>query len=112
MADDNYEAAALAGQAQEAFMTTQMSVARYMATRDPSIATTAKSDFDSYLVTLSQTASRLKDENSKKVAADTGTAGKAFEQALDDLVKQTGALDTLVNTTMSAVAEKANNSLS
>ena len=112
MADDKYEAAALAGQAQEGFMTSRLSIARYMATRDPNAAATAKSDFDSYLVTLSQTVSRLKDDDSKKVAAATDAASKEFEQALDELVKQTVALDTLVNTTMSAVAEKANNSLS
>ena len=49
MADDNYEAAALAGQAQSAFMTTQSLVCRYMVTIDPRIATNAKMDFESCL---------------------------------------------------------------
>lgn len=60
MADENYEAAALAGQATESFMLARTSAIRY-ATGDRKAGDNFKSDFDGFRIIFSQAATRAKD---------------------------------------------------
>jgi methyl-accepting chemotaxis protein len=111
MADDNYEAAALSGQAQEAFMQARLNAAKYFAKQDPKVAETTKRDLESYAITFSQISSRLKDEDSKRTATETTAAGNDFAKAFDEAVVKSIELNKMVSVTMAAIADKTSDAI-
>ena len=112
MGDENYEAAALAGQAQESFLSALIGVSRYVANGDRNVADSVKGDYDSYRIIFGQVISRIKDEASKQAAAATSAADKDFLKTFEELVKVSTDLNTLVTKSMAEVAEKTNKAIS
>ena len=111
MGDENYEAAALAGQAQESFLSALIGVSRYIATNDRNVAESVKGDYDSYRIIFGQVVTRVKDEASKQSAAVTTAADKEFMKTFDDLVKINTDLNILVNKTMGDLSDKTGNAI-
>jgi methyl-accepting chemotaxis protein len=107
MGDENYEAAALAGQAQESFLSALIGVSRYIATNDRNVADSVKGDFDSYRIIFGQTVSRAKGDAAKQAAVETSAADKEFAKVFDELVKLNTDLTTLAVKTMGDLSDKA-----
>jgi methyl-accepting chemotaxis protein len=76
------------------------------------MANTARQDLDSFSVVFSQTSSRLKNDDAKKVAAGVELSAKAYAQALEEMVKQTTEIDRITSTKMAEASEKANKGMS
>jgi methyl-accepting chemotaxis protein len=108
MADGDFEAAAIAGQVQEALMLARLNAQRFLANPDPKVAEDAKQNLEAYHGAVTQLIGGLKNPETKRLATDAGEMGVSYAQAFGEFVKLSADLDKLVNTTMAGIAEQSN----
>ncbi|MEZ5786437.1 MAG: methyl-accepting chemotaxis protein, partial [Xanthobacteraceae bacterium] len=106
MADGDIEAAAIAGQVQEALMLARINALRFVVQPDQKNVDAFRQQaaiFDRAIVELQ---TRLRNPERKRLAAEAAETGRNYAQAFDDVSKASFALDALVNQEMAGYAEK------
>ena len=97
MTDGDYEAAALAGQAQEALMGTRLLVARFLMAPSQKGVDDVKGRLEKFLSLMHPLEDRLRNPTRKRLAKETLDLALTYKATFDEAVNATLAVESLVN---------------
>ncbi|MBI3444113.1 MAG: HAMP domain-containing protein, partial [Magnetospirillum sp.] len=100
MADGDFEAAAMAGQAQEALMLTRLQASRFMARPSQKLADSVKERLAVFVKLARPLEARLHNPARKRLAGEVGALTETYAVAFDQVVEATLTVDKLVNEIM------------
>jgi methyl-accepting chemotaxis protein len=106
IADGDNEAAAVAGQVQEALMLARINALRFLVQPDQKLVETFKQQAATFDRAVTDLQGRLRNPERKRLAADAADLGRRYAQAFDEVAKATFELETMVNRTMADIADK------
>jgi methyl-accepting chemotaxis protein len=104
MEDGDYEAAALAGMAQESLMLARLSAVKFLADPSDELTKEAEKEVAEFVKEAESLAKRLRNPERKRLAAEAETNAKAYRDAFTQVIAATKALDTLVYKDMAGLA--------
>jgi methyl-accepting chemotaxis protein len=104
IADRDYEAAALAGQALDALMQARLSAVRFLALPSEELVNTAKARLADFLGAAEGLQSRLQNPQRKQAATEAAAVAAKYGEAFQGVVAATVETDTYVNKIMAAKA--------
>jgi hemerythrin-like metal-binding protein len=103
MADDDFEAAALAGKAEEALMLTRLNALKFLIDPSPELAKESQANAEAFVAEAKALTGRLRNPARKALAAEAEQLAKDYEAAFDQIVVVTHELDALVFKTMAGM---------
>lgn len=103
MADGDFEAAALAGMAEEALMLARLNANKFLAEPSPELARDANLNAEKFTAEAEALVKRLHNPARKALAIEAEKLAKDYEAAFQNVVDATMELDTLVYKTMAAL---------
>ncbi|CUW38153.1 Methyl-accepting chemotaxis protein [Magnetospirillum sp. XM-1] len=104
MDDGDYEAAALAGIAQESLMLARVNAIKYLADPSDELVKVAEKEVADFVKEAEALTKRLRNPERKRLAGEAEANAKAYSAAFAQVVVATHALDTLVFKDMAAMA--------
>jgi methyl-accepting chemotaxis protein len=111
MADGDKDAAAVAGQVQEALMLARLNAQRFLIQPDQKLVETFRQNAATFIGAAGELEKRLTKPEHKRLAAEAGELGRRYTQAFDEVVRETFELDTLVNRTLAELADRISDGL-
>jgi methyl-accepting chemotaxis protein len=111
MADGDFEAAAIAGQVQEALMLARLNANRFIQHPDQKEVSAFRERYDVLRKAGTALADRLRNPERRRKAAEAVTLGSRYAEAFTEVVDKTFALNKLVNTDMRGIADNASKQL-
>jgi methyl-accepting chemotaxis protein len=106
LTDADIEAAAIAGQVQEALMLARINALRFVVQPDQKNVEAFRQQATTFDRAIVELQNRLKNPERKRLAADAAETGRNYAQAFEDVAKASFALEALVNQEMVGLAEK------
>ena len=103
MADNDFEAAALAGKAEEALMLTRLNAVKFLAEPSPEFASESEADARLFVDEAEGLTRRLHNPTRKALAAEAEDLAKQYEATFKDVLAATTELDNLAFKTMSGL---------
>ncbi|ARJ67934.1 hypothetical protein WV31_00005 [Magnetospirillum sp. ME-1] len=100
MADGDFEAAAMAGQVQQALMGTRLLVARFLMMPSDKAAEETKAQLDRFMTAMRPLEDRLRNPERKRLAKDASDIAQTYKATFDQTIAATMAVDNLVNVVM------------
>ncbi len=107
MADGDFEAAAIAGQVQEALMLARLNANRFINHPDEKEVTAFRERYGVLRKAGNALADRLRNPERKRKAAEAVTLGSQYAEAFSEVADKTFALNKLVNAEMRGIADSA-----
>jgi methyl-accepting chemotaxis protein len=105
--DRDFQAAALAGQVQEALMRARLDAMRFAEHADPKLVESFKQNYQSYRTGINLVADRLQNAERKRLVSEANDLAATYARAFEEFAALSLELDKLVNVTMAHQAEAA-----
>jgi methyl-accepting chemotaxis protein len=100
MKESDFEAAALAGQVQEALMRARLDAMRFAGRADPKLVDSFKQNYQSYRSAVTLLVEALQTAQRKRLVTEAGQQAAAYARHFDQFVAVSLSIDKLVNVTM------------
>jgi methyl-accepting chemotaxis protein len=105
-ADGDFEAAAIAGEVQDALMRARLDANKFAAQADQKTVDTFKHNDQDYRTAHGQLSQRLHSAERKRLVAEAGEQGATYARAFEQFAAMSFDVDRLVNSTMAQQAQR------